>query len=165
MIKKFLCITAVACGLALAGCSAQQKALDVYNVLEGIVAVAQAEAPNIPVADQATYNSLVALAGTLDDQLHVCITASGTKSAKLLACFNAYAAGLASPTELAQLRILSPATQHKVQLYVTSIVAGVNVAVRFYGGSQVAVPAVAPAPATKAEMRELAQRVGYAGAL
>ena len=146
--------------LALTGCNAQQKAQDVYNVIEAVVAVAQAEAPNVPAQDQVVYSGFVALAGTLADQLQVCIKAGGTKSAKLLSCFNAYAIGLSSPTELAQLRVLSPASQKKVQLYVTSIVAGVNVALRFYGGTQAQAPAVGSAPApTKAELNQLREEI------
>jgi hypothetical protein len=157
------CLPIAVLALALTGCNAQQKAQDVYNVIEAVVAVAQAEAVNVPAADQVAYNGFVTLAGTLADQLKVCITSSGTKSAKLLACFNAYAVGLSSPTELSQLRVLSPAAQKKVQLYVTSLVVGVNVALRFYGGSQVAAPAVVPTP-TKADVdqlrNEIASRTG-----
>jgi len=157
------CLPIAVLALALIGCNAQQKAQDVYNVIGAVVAVAQAEAVNVPPADQVVYNGFVTLAGTLADQLKVCITASGTKSAKLLACFNAYAVGLSSPTELAQLRILSPTVQKKVQLYVTSLVVGVNVALRFFGGAQVAPPSVAPTPA-KADVdqlrNEIASRTG-----
>lgn len=148
----------ISAALVLSGCNAQQKAQDVYNVIEAVVAVAQAEAPNVPAQDQAAYNGFVTLLGTLSDQLEVCITSGGNKSSKLLACYNSFGAGLASPTELAQLRVLNPVTQKKVQLYVTSIVAGVNVAVRFYGGSQVSTPSVAPAP-SKAEMQQLREEI------
>lgn len=153
-----LLVLVIAAAMALSGCNAQQKAQDVYNVIEAVVAVAQAEAPNVPAQDQVAYNGFVALAGTLSDQLEVCINAGGNKASKLLACYNSFGAGLASPTELAQLRVLSPASQKKVQLYVTSIVAGVNVAVRFYGGSAVATPSLAPAP-SKAEMEQLREEI------
>lgn len=155
------CIVLVA-ALVLSGCNAAQVAQDAYKAVEAIVAVAQVEAAAVPAQDRAAYNSFVSLAGTLSDQLNTCINTSGTKSAKLLVCFNAYAAGLNSPTELAQLRVLSPASQKKAQLYIVAIVAGVNVALREFGGAsaQVTAPVITPAvlPAT-AELDQLRNEI------
>lgn len=162
-MRKLLSIALALCLVpALTGCSAQQKAQGVYDVIEGIVIVAQAEAPNVPVEDQAIYNGLVAFAGSLADQLKVCIDAPG---AKFLTCFQSFANGLNSPTELAQLRILSPKSQHKVQIYVSAIVAGVNAGLTYFGGKKSVAPVISPAPASQAELRELADQIGYQGAL
>lgn len=148
---------AVLVAVMAVGCTPLQKAQGFANVIGGILAIAQAEAPAVPAADQAIYNSFVNLGLSLESQLQACIVSANsgmTKSGKFLACFNGFAAGVASPVEQAQLRLLSPGTGKKVQLYLVGVIAGVNVAVQQFGGAKVAAPVVGPAPAA-AELREL----------
>jgi hypothetical protein len=91
----------------------------------------------------------------LDSQLATCVSnVSGLvgKGAKFSSCFTTFAQGLLSPSEQAQLRILSASSQSKVSLYVTGIVAGVNIIVAFIA------PPVGPAPSAS-ELRDLRQHV------
>jgi len=133
----------------LTGCTGAQAAQRAEAAITAVLNIAAVEVAVVPVADQAAYKGFIALAQNVNGQLQTCITnVSGItgKGAKFLSCFNTFAQGLLSPTELAQLRILSPATAAKVQLYVTAIVAGVNIAVAAFGGTAVPVPAVGAAP-------------------
>lgn len=163
-MKKFLAVAVLAIfGFTVVGCSALQKAQDASKVIGAILAVAQAEEPVIPAADQAIYTGFVNLGISLQGQLNTCIAGvSGvSKSSAFLGCFNTFASGLATPSELAQLRVLSSGSVSKVQLYLAGIIAGVNVAVDSFGGSTVAVPTVAPAPATAAQLQQLRAQIGY----
>lgn len=155
ILSLFLGISVLFC----MACNASTTAEKAYSVVDAILTVAQSEVAIVPQADQAAYTNFVTLGETLNDQLHSCLTGASNSKPKLLACFNAYAVGLSSPTELTQLRILSPATQKKVQLYLTAIVTGVNVAVAAFGGTQSAPPAITQAP-TKAELRQLSIDAG-----
>lgn len=160
---KRLSVVAVAVLVAfsMVACSPLEKAQTAANVIAGVLAIAQAEAPSVPAADQPIYNGFVTLGLSLESQLQSCIVSANsgmTKGGKFLACFNGFAAGLASPAEQAQLRLLSSGVGKKVQLYLVGIVAGVNVAVLQFGGNKVQAPAVAPAPSA-AEIRELRTQV------
>lgn len=151
--------------IAMIGCNSTplQVAQRAEDVLTAVITVAAAETPAIPVADQAAYNNFITLAKTLDNQLATCINGvtgmTGT-TAKFAACFTAFTAGLFSPTELQELRILNPATQAKVQLYATAIVTGVNVALAFFGSATATSPVIGPAPTTS-QLRALRTQVGY----
>lgn len=154
MLKRITMITVVAAlMLTQIGCSAATTAERTQSVLQAVIAVAQAETPAIPIQDQPKYTAFTNLASTLDGQLGTCITnvtgtagtAMNTKS-KFLTCFNTFTSGLLTSPELAQLQISDSKTQQEVQLYVTAIVQGVNIALTFFGGS----PAVTPTVGTKA---------------
>lgn len=156
---KRLSVIAVAILLtvSLTGCTGLEKAQTAANVISAVLAVAQAELPAVPPADQAAYSGFVTLGQSLDSQLQACIVAANasvSKSGKFLACFNGFAAGLASPAEQAQLRLLNDKTRAKVQLYLVGVIAGVNVAVQSFGGTKLQAPVIGPAPAA-AELREL----------
>lgn len=160
---KRLSVIAVAILVAfsMVSCTPLEKAQGFANVLSATLAVAQVEAPSVPLADQPIYNAFVTLGQSLESQLQSCIVSANSglsKSGKFLACFNGFATGLASPAELAQLRLLSDKSRGKVQLYLVGLVAGVNVAVREFGGNKLTAPAVAPAPSA-AEFHELEIRV------
>lgn len=159
--KSILAVAVLFVAAFLAGCTPLEKAQGFANAISAILAVAQAEAPSVPPADQAGYNGFVTLGFSLESQLQACIVSANsgmTKGGKFLACFNGFAAGLASPAEQAQLRLLSVGTGKKVQLYLVGIVAGVNVAVREFGGNKIQAPVVGPAPTT-AEFRAFEARV------
>ena len=148
MIKKRLASIVLVLALTLAtipigGCNVQQTAIRAQGVIQAVLNVAKVECPAFPVKDQAACNSFVDLGITLDGQLANCISsASGimSTSGKFKACFNIFAQGLFSPAELAQLRIMSAGSQSRVQLYVTSIVAGVNIVLAFLTPTITALP-------------------------
>lgn len=148
MKRTRLAIATLLC-ISLMGCNNQSIALKSENVLTAVIQVAKAEEPVIPAQDQAIYTNFVNLAMTLDNQLAVCLNGLGTmtKASTFAQCFNAFATGLLSPTELQQLRLLSPGTQNKVILYVTGAVAAINVALAAFSNSQIPVPAIGTAAA------------------
>jgi hypothetical protein len=123
----------------VAGCSAQQKAQDVSNILNGILQIVKADIPALPPQDQAVVANWDNLGLSLDGQLNSCIAASGTKSAKLATCFTVFASGLASPAELTQLKV-SAGTQSKIILWATAAIIAVNTAEDYFGAQEVAVP-------------------------
>lgn len=141
--------------LLTGGCNGQSLATKAQAAISAALTIAQVEESVVPVQDQKIYTNFVNLGITLDTQLGTCITnVSGImgKSAKFLSCFNTFAQGLLSPTELAELRILSGPTQNKVELYISAVVAGVNTAVAFFGGTNIPVPTVG-APPTAAQLQ------------
>jgi hypothetical protein len=141
----------------LAGCTALQYAQDASKGITIVLDIAKAEQGLVPAADQVGYSGFVSLAQSLDSQLKTCITAGGTTAA-LATCFNTFASGLASSAELAQLRILSPATQAKVQKYLTGVIIGANIYFDAVKKPALVPPAVGPAP-TAAEMQGLREKV------
>jgi len=126
-----------------------------------VISIAQAEVPVLPPADSAILKQWTDLGVTLDAQLRGCIAGNTSgKAATFLVCFNSFAAGIASPAEMAQLRILSKGSQSKVQLYVTATVLGVNAAIVAFKGTATPVPQVGTAtPATSAELHDLARQL------
>ena len=145
------------------GCNATKTAQDFANVIAGILNIAKAEIPALPPADAAIVAQWTTLGTTLDAQLQTCITnatAAGGKKAAFLACFSTFAAGIASPAELAELRVLSAGSQSKVQLWVTAIILGVNAALTSFGGTPAATPQVAVLPASHEDLAQLARQVG-----
>lgn len=171
-MKKLALITSLVACMLFVGCNAatvSQKAEAAINIA---VSVAKAEQPFIPAADQQGYTGFVALLAGLNGQLDTCnanVSGMTGKGAKFLACFNAFAAGLGSPQELAELRLMSPQTQAKVQIYVAAIVAGVNIAVPALGGKQVAAPVVSASAVnianTSPELTRLEVRMAQAAGL
>jgi len=156
--RQFLAISCSVLMLLPMGCSttALGKAQTASNVIAAIFTIAQDEVGAIPVQDQAIYSGFVTLGLTLNSQLNTCIGAAGSQTGKaaFLACFNTFVQGLNSPTELAQLRLLSGKTQGTVQKYLVAVITGVNVAFSFFGGTPATAPTVGTAP-TAAELHEL----------
>jgi hypothetical protein len=153
--------------LMATGCNATTTAQNFANVITGILNIAKADVPAIPPADGAIVAQWTTLGTTLDGQLQTCITsatAAGGKKAAFLACFNTFAAGIASPAELAQLRVLSAGSQSKAQLWVTAIVLGVNAALTSFGGTAAQTPTVAAALTSHDDLVALARRVGVSTA-
>jgi len=159
-MKKLIVVPVLALVLSLSACNGYSVASTTSRVIGAILQVAAAEEPNLPAVDQGAFTSFVTLGQTLNAQLGTCLTAANSstlgKSGKFLACFNTFASGLNSPSELTALRLLSPATQAKVQLYITGIVTGVNVAVAAFGGAQAATPTVSQVQPTPAQLQQLA---------
>lgn len=145
--------------IGLTSCNSQADAQNAQRIIYAVLRTAQVEEPAVPAADQAAYTKFVNLGLSLASQLSTCISnVSGftRKGAKFASCFNTFASGLLAPGELAQLRLLSPATQAKVQLYVTAAVAGINVIVSF------AQPQIASEPVSTVALHALGRRLGLA---
>lgn len=157
MKRALSCTLVLLLSFSITGCNGLSAATKAQNVITAVITVAKAEAPVVPAQDQAAYSNFVNLAISLDGQLAKCITSvSGImgKSGKFASCFTTFASGLTTPAELAQLRVLNPQTQQKVQLYLTSIVAGVNVALAFFSNSAVPPPVVTPTPTSAKDVQD-----------
>jgi hypothetical protein len=150
--------------LLVSGCNSLQTAQNFENVITGILNIAKAEVPALPPADGAILNQWTSLLTTLNGQLETCITAAGTsaKKATFLACFNAFAVGATSPTELAQLRLLSPGSQQKVELWLTAAILGVNAALEAFGGAQQTPPVITSQIPTHQDLEALARKINVA---
>ena len=154
---KRLFVPVITLAVLMSACNGYDVAVRVANIIAAVLQVAAAESAAVPAADQPAYKNFVVLGQTLESQLQACLEAADsgmTKSSKFLACFNNFTSGLAAPAELAQLRVLAPDTQKRVQLYLTAITVGVNTAIAAYGGTQSAPPSITQAP-TKADMNQL----------
>ena len=148
--------------LMLVGCNATSDAPRFEPVISGILAVAKADLPVLSPADQAIVQPWVTLGTTLDSQLEACITgasAAGGKKAAFLSCFNTFSAGLLNPQELAQLKVISPASQSKVQVWVTAIALGINAALPLFGGNPQPMPVMSSYQPTHQDLSIIARRV------
>lgn len=163
MRKLFSAFLAVSFSLVLVGCSATQSAQKFSQVFAGILNVAQADEPALPPADALIVNHWVTLGQTLNAQLNTCINTTGGNKTKIAACITAFGSGLTNPAELAQLRILNPGTQTKIQVIATAVILAVNAALTQFGGAAQPVPTVAPAPATAAELHYLSAQLEAEG--
>jgi hypothetical protein len=150
--------------LIVSGCNGLSAATKAQNAITDVLNIAKAEVSLVPTQDLAIYTNFVNLGITLDGQLATCNAAvSGImgKNSQFTACFNAFATGLTSPAELAQLRLLSPGTQSKVQLYAVAIITGVNLALSFFGNSVIPAPVVAATPTSSQDLQALRSQLGY----
>lgn len=159
-MKKKLLASLLVLLLLLAGCGNQTEAQNVSNAIGGIIAAAQDAEPSLPPNDAAIVGPWVSLAQALHAQLDTCI---GSKNSQFLACFNAFAAGVLNPSELAQLNVLSPATQKSVETYAVAIILAVNAAEDYFGGTPLPTPTIAQAP-TNEDLRHLAVDAHQLGA-
>lgn len=163
-MKKFLAIP-VLLAFSLMGCGgAYQTAQQFQTVIAGILNIAQGGVSSLPAADQATVGNWVNAALNLDGQLAGCINSAGTSAAASAfgTCFDTFAAGLTSPSELAQLRIVSAASQKKVELWATAAILAVNGALAIYNLAAQPQPTIAQAP-SRAELLVVASEVNISG--
>lgn len=173
MKKYLMSILAVVSVFSMAGCSGYQKAQAVYNVIESIVNVAQADLPALQAAgvfspgEAPIIGGYVQLVGTLNGQYGACITNAQNStlatSGKFVGCLNVFSAGLADPKELASLRLLNPRAQSKVQLWAAALQIGLNVGLSNFGAPQPQTPVIATVAPTVAELHQFASNVGYKG--
>lgn len=161
--RLLLAFLAVSFSVALIGCNATSAAQKFSNIFAGILSVAQADEPALPASDAGIVNHWVTLGQTLDAQLNSCITITKGNKAKIAGCITAFGSGLTNTAELAQLRILTPATQSKIQVIATAVVLAVNAALAQFGGAARSMPAVSTKPATSAELHELSARLEAEG--
>jgi hypothetical protein len=146
------------CCTFLVGCSAQNKAVQISAILADILNILKAEIPNVPASDQAGVASFVNLGLTLDGQANTCIAGAGNTKASLLNCFSVFAAGLLSPTELTQLRILSPKAQADVELGATAVIIAINGIEADWGGTALPMPTIGTPPTTS-ELQQLGEQL------
>jgi len=163
-MKTFFAVCVLTITLSLTGCSAQQTAQNISNVLGGILNIAQQEEQALGQADAAILSHWVTLGLTLKGQTDTCIGAAGNTKAKLATCLTAFVGGLLSPQELAGLRIMSTASQKKVQLYATAALIAINGALTQWGQPAQPNPTIAVAPST-AEVRRLSAQLQLEGYL
>ena len=156
-------LATLAIALACAGCNAADAAQRAQSVIAAVLQIAQAEEPALPPADAAIVTPWVTLGVTLDGQLETCLATAatnGSKKSAFFACFNTFSQGLLGPTELAQLRVLSPGSQKTAQLWITAISVGIDVAIPLLGGTAQAPPAVSSIPPSSRELASFAARLG-----
>jgi hypothetical protein len=160
-MKKFLAVP-ILLAMSCLGCgSAYQTAQQFQSVLTGILNLGLADVSAIPAADQPAVTQWIQAAQTLNTQLGVCVAAAGTngKAAAFGSCFDTFAAGLTSPAELAQLRVLSAASQQKVELIATAAILAVNGALAIYNLATQPQPQIAQAPSHQ-DLVAFAHQVG-----
>lgn len=163
-MKNILAVCVLSITLTMTGCTAQQTAQNISNVVAGILSIAQQEEQALPPADVAVMTPWVTLGISLNAQTNTCIAAAGNTKAKLATCLTTFVGGLLSPQELAQLRILSPATQKKVQLYATAALIAINGALTQWGQPAQPNPTIAPATSA-ADLRVLSAQLRAEGFL
>jgi len=175
MRKVSVSAVAVLSIFALVGCQQQPKVVAALGVVGQILTLAQDDLPTLQVtgvltsADVTNFGNWLAAGQTLLGQAQGCVNGlgSGGSASALAACVNTFATGLISPTEQAQLRIISPGAQKKVTLYVTAVVLAANFAAQIIKATQVQTPTVgttpAPAPSTQ-ELHDLRMRLGLSPA-
>jgi hypothetical protein len=140
--------------VCLVGCSVQKSLSIALGVVNTAIGLAQSDIPALEAAGTFSTSDGTALtkwlngASALDTQAQVCINTVGTSGTKaaLAPCVNAFGEGLLSPTEQADLDIISPAAQAKVTLYVTAVVLAVDVAADLVDGTKITAPVVGTAP-------------------
>ena len=154
-MKKYVAVFALfAVSLGMSGCNPYSDATKAETVISALLNIAKAEEPVLSPADAAILTPWVNLGTTLNGQLQTCIAAGGTmgKSGTFTTCFNAFAAGLLNPTELAQLRLLSASSQGRVQEIVSGVVVAINIIV------PLVTPSVSDSTPTHDQLRTFAKQ-------
>ena len=169
-----VCLCAV---LVLSGCSAStyQKATLAYEIIDAVLNIGGATVPTlassgkISAQESQVLSAQFAILGNLNDAYKSCIdNVVQTKLAntsKYLVCANGFISGLNNPQGATALRYFSPQAIDEYNMVVTAVSKGLSALVLSLGG-------MAPPPPTvvqggtgvkAADLRDLAQRVGYAG--
>ena len=172
MRKRVQVLAVLVALVALVGCKEQPKIVVALGVVGNVFTLAQDDLPSLQVAgvltaaDVKAFGNWLTAGQTLLAQGQTCVNglgASGSASA-LAACVNAFATGLLSPAEQANLRIISPGAQKKVTLYVTAIVLATNFAAQIVNAVQSQTPPVGSTAAaenqpSREDIHELAVRL------
>lgn len=165
-------IVAMVCLVGLAGCSAYQTAQGAHTIVGNAITLAQDELPGLTAAgifsaqESSVASGWLTGAVGLNNQFESCITNANQTTlktaGKFVACLNIFAAGLNDPKELAQLKVLNPKAQAKVQIWTSFIAGAINVAITDLGGMTNATPQISATPATSAELKDFARQAGVA---
>ena len=161
----------------VAGCKQQPKVVAALNVVGQLFTITHDDLPALQVAgiltapDVTAADNWISAGQTLLGQAQTCVgnLGQGGSGSQLATCVSAFATGLVSPQEQAQLRIISPQAQKKVTLYVTAVVLAVNFAAQIVNAIQVQTPPVGSAPSadiqpTREDLHELAARINLSPA-
>lgn len=154
--------------IPLCGCSVYKYANNTVNVIGQIISIAQADLPGlessgvIATADAPAITNWLNGLATLDSQAKTCVATAGTSGTKaaLTSCITTFAEGLLNPTELATLRVLSPKSQQKVELYATAITLGLNAYCDIEGCASITPPAISSTPASAQDIQAIRDRIG-----
>lgn len=151
------------------GCNPNANVTTALGVVQNVITLAQDDLPALQVAGVLTAGDVTAagnwltVAGTFVSQGQSCVTTAGSTTSKIAACVSTIATGLLSPTEQANLRIISPGAQKKVTLYVTAVVLAVNFAAAIVKATQIQPPPVGTVAQndqpTREDLHELATRI------
>jgi hypothetical protein len=166
-ISKIFLALSLSVLLPIAGCNHYADAQNTVAVIGEIISTAQSDLPSLEAAGLFSATEATAVtnylngAQKLDVQTGTCLASIGANGAKaaLLACFTAFASGLVSPAELADLRILNPKAQAKVQLWVTAISLAINTGAAFFGGAATPAPQIAALPTSRSELAAFKSRI------
>jgi hypothetical protein len=163
--------------LGLGGCKDQPAVAAALGVVQNVITLAQADLPALQVGGVLTAGDVTAAtnwlsaASTIVGQGQTCVAGIGTSgsTSALANCVTTIGTGLLSPTEMAQLRIISPKAQHQITVYVTAVVLGVNLAAQIVKATQTTTPVVGggttPSAVTTQELHILAVRAHVPHAL
>jgi len=153
----------------MTACNAYQTAETAYHVIDAIAGVVEADLPSLQAAgpfspqEGQVISGYLSLVKRLNDQYGSCVanvqSAMLSTKGKYLACANVFSAGLLDPNELAQLRVISPRAQQKVQLWVTAFQIGLNTTITALGGKTEPPPVVSSVPVAQSDLDELRVRV------
>lgn len=150
--------------VSISGCDAYQGAMNTANVVGNIVKIAQADLPQLQTAGIISATELPIVTGylgavqTADGAAITCINAAGTSAKKsaVVTCLNAIVTAVTAPALLTQLRILNPALQNKIELWIV----GVQLAVAAFTGLTTAPPVLTAAQyPTHEELADFRSRV------
>jgi hypothetical protein len=156
----------------LVACQEQPKVLAALGVVQNVIAVAQADLPGLQVsgvitqAGETAAESWLTGASSIVGEGITCVTGLGSSGSgtAIASCVTTIGTGLISPTQEAQLRIVDAKSQHNVQIYVTAVILGVNLAAEIVNAIQQTTPVVGTAPATAPvttkELRTIVIRAG-----
>ena len=162
-MKKLGIIGVAVLALGLGGCKQQPDVVAALGIVQQVISLAQADLPALQVAgtlsqaDVTAATNWLSAASTIVGQGQTCVAGlgAGGSTAALANCVNTIGTGLLSPTEMAQLRIISPKAQRSVTIYVTAIVLGVNAAAQIVKATQTATPTVGAAPGVTPTAQEM----------
>jgi hypothetical protein len=166
-VKRLFLAIPVLLAFALCGCSAFNDTLNGLNVVGQIVAVAQADLPALQAAgtfsaaDETAAQNWLSGVASIQAQAVSCVNTIGSKGAKsaFAGCVTAIGTGLLSPTEMAQLRILSPKAQKQVTIWVTAVVLATNAVAAIVNAAPTVTPAIVLPPASTQELNEFKSRL------
>lgn len=159
--------------LGITGCNKTASVQTALNIASQVLTLAQDDIPSLQVSgiltsgDAVAFGNWIAGAKALVTQADTCVGASGGTTSVIVGCVNTIGAGLLSPAEQADLRIISAKAQAKVSLYVTAFVLAVNAVAVIVNAPSAPTPTVGVAESTTPTRQELmafAHRAGVSDA-
>src|ERR1700690_1651523 len=167
-LKILMIVPLLAFCLNLSGCSAYNDTLAGLNTLGQIITVAEADIPTLEAAgtfsaaDAAAAQSWLQGLGAIQSQSVACVNTVGSKGAKasFAVCVTEFGIGLLSPTEMADLRLLSPSAQKQATIWVTALVLAANAVSVIVNATPVVAPVVGTSPSAQ-DLRDFGTHAGF----